>query len=244
MKKLLIFVLCMLAAPAIMATDLAKEQRWKDQVVGDLFDGEPVSLNDGKNEFLGLLTLADPAGSRAVIVLHGVGVHPDWPQIINPMRVRLAEDGMTTLSIQLPILENEAEAEAYDAIIGDAAPRIAAAYDYLAAQGAEDIFIVAHSMGSRMAADYLAATDQAVKGFVAVGMNVGGVQYLDRISVPMLDIYGSNDLEGVLASAQDRANASAANPDYSQQVVEGADHFFNEMQEALYDRVKPWLDQH
>ena len=243
MNRLIFCLVCMLVVPVATATDLAKEQRWKEQVVGDLFDGEPVTLNDGNNEFLGLLTLADPVGTRAVIVLHGVGVHPDWPQIINPMRVRLAEDGLTTLSIQLPILENEAEPTAYDAIIGDAAPRIAAAFDYLSEQGAEEIFVVAHSMGSRMAADYLVGTDQPVRGFVAIGMNVGGVQYLDRVAVPMLDIYGSNDLEGVLASAGDRAKASASNPDYSQQMVEGADHFFNEMEEALYEQVKPWLDK-
>ncbi len=244
MKKILTIVLMLFAVPLAQATDLAKEQRWKEQVIGDLFDGEPVSLTDGSNEFLGLLTLAEPAGESAVIVLHGVGVHPDWPQIINPMRVRLAEDGRTTLAIQLPVLANDAEEGAYDAIIGDAAPRIAAAVAYLREQGAREVFIVAHSMGTRMAADFLVGTDQQIRGFVAIGMNVGGVEYLDRIKVPMLDIYGSEDLEGVRASAPDRAARAAGNADYSQQIVDGADHFFNDMEAQLYEIVKAWIDAH
>ena len=119
-KNTLVTLLIVLLTPLAHGSDLAKEQRWKEQVVGDLFDGEPISLNDGQNEFLGLLTLAEPANDSAVIVLHGVGVHPDWPQIINPMRVRLAEDGRTTLSIQLPVLANDVEEGAYNAIIGEA----------------------------------------------------------------------------------------------------------------------------
>lgn len=223
------------------ASDLAKEARWRDQVVGDLFDGAPITLNDGQVDFLGLLTTAEPAKPDAVIVLHGVGAHPDWPQVVNPLRVRLAEGGWTTLSIQLPVLANDAEAHEYAPLIDEAAPRIGAAIDYLHENGFAGVYIVAHSMGSRMAASFLAQSGKQVAGFVGVGMNRGTVAYLARIGLPILDLYGSEDLEGVLGSAQDRAKQAVNNADYRQVMVEGADHFFNGKEDDLYAQVQSWL---
>jgi dienelactone hydrolase len=225
-------------------SDFAKEQRWKEQVVGELFDGEPISLNDGKHDFLGLLIESDQARPEAILILHGVGVHPDWPQVINPLRVQLAEAGWTTLSIQLPVLDNEAAPTAYDQIVGLASPRISAGLVYLQQQGFKGSYIVAHSMGSRMASHFLADTEMSVSGFVGIGMNIGTVEYLNKFSLPMLDIYGSNDLEGVLSSAPDRARQSASNAHYTQLIVDGADHFFNGMDDELVDEVVKWINSH
>ena len=242
MKALSILVILLMFFSVADASDLAKEQRWKEQVVGDLFDGEPVTINDGQQDFLGLLIEADPAKQEAIIVLHGVGAHPDWPQIVNPLRVQLAEAGWTTLSIQLPVLDNEATPEAYDAIIDEASPRIAAAMNFLEAAGAKSSYIIAHSMGSRMASHFLAQTKLEVKGFVGIGMNTGNVAYMSRYALPMLDIYGSDDLPGVLDSADDRAAQAAANPAYTQLKVVGADHFFNGMEDRLLEHIRAWLD--
>lgn len=231
-----------LSISMVYASNLEKELRWKQQVVGDLFDGEPVTLSDGQLDFLGLLTPADPAKENAIVVLHGIGAHPDWPQVINPLRVQLADQGWTTLSIQLPILDNEATPEDYAPLDAEAAPRIHAAVESLKQAGANGVYIVAHSMGSRMAAYFLAQAKGEVKGFVGVGMNVGTVQYLSDINIPILDLYGSNDLEGVLGSADDRTAASKGNSAYSSRVAEGADHFFNDMDDELVEIVVEWLD--
>ncbi|MEE9447813.1 MAG: alpha/beta fold hydrolase [Arenicellales bacterium] len=241
LKKLSFIVLLCCASAPLLASDLAKEQRWREQVVGDLFDGEAITLNEGELDFLGLITLAEPAKDDAVLILHGIGIHPDWPQVINPLRVQLAELGWTTLSIQLPVLDNETTPVQYDAVVPEAAPRILAGIKHLKAQGAKGVYVLAHSMGARMASYFLAQNNEAVKGFVGIGMNVGTVQYLDKIKLPFLDLYGSDDLEGVLASAPDRAVASAHNKAYQQSVVQGADHFFNEMDEALIEEVEQWI---
>jgi pimeloyl-ACP methyl ester carboxylesterase len=242
MKALTLLGLLIITILTVQASDLEKEQRWKEQVVGDLFDGEPVTLNDGQYDFLGLIVQADPAKENAVVILHGIGAHPDWPQVVNPLRVQLAEAGWTTLSIQLPILDNEAEPAAYDAIINEASPRIAAALAYLQDHGASGSYIVAHSMGSRMASEFLANSDKQVEGFVGIGMNVGTVVYMDQYELPVLDLYGSDDLEGVLGSAADRASQASGNPRYTQIVVDGANHFFDDMEDELYARVKAWLE--
>ena len=62
----------------LYASDLEKEKRWADQVVDAIIDGEAVWLNDGKNNFLGIYTEAEEDKNRAVIVMHGTGIHPDW----------------------------------------------------------------------------------------------------------------------------------------------------------------------
>ena len=242
MRLLIILGALLLAFTSVQASDLAKEQRWREQVVGDLFDGEPLDLNDGKTDFLALLTEPGDSNGKAVIVMHGIGVHPDWPQIINPLRVQLAEDGWTTLSIQLPVLVNDAEEGAYEPLVAEASPRIDAALAYFQEQGFSDIYLVAHSLGARMAAYYLANHPTSVSGFVGVGMNVGTVEYMGQIKLPVLDLYGSEDLGGVLESAGDRAQQAANNPNYTQRVVDGADHFFDGMEGPLYAEVSGWLE--
>jgi hypothetical protein len=39
-----------------------------------------------------------------------MGAHPDWPEVIQPLHSGLPESGWTTLSVQMPILANDARA--------------------------------------------------------------------------------------------------------------------------------------
>ena len=67
--------------------DLEREQRWQEQVEENLFEGETLMLNDGSVDFLGIYTeSAQERPEGAVLLLHGRGVHPDWPQVISPLR--------------------------------------------------------------------------------------------------------------------------------------------------------------
>ena len=92
--------------------------------------------------------------------------------------------------------------------------------------------------------------DSAIDAYVGIGM--GATDYkqpmakpfpLVRMQVPVLDIYGSSDLDDVLKGSDNRANAArkAGNKNFTQVKVEGADHFFNNTQEELTKRVRGWL---
>ena len=240
-------VLCagLAPAPALAGSDLAKEKRWAEQVVDSLLDGEALMLHDGKTPFLGIFTQAEAPQPTGLIILHGIGVHPDYPEVINPLRVGLAERGWSTLSLQLPILPNEASGEDYAPLIPDALPRIRAGVEHLRGAGYEKIVIVAHSMGAFMSAYALAAPpahlNGRVHGFVAIGMGPAGIDHLAQINTPMLDLYGGDDLPGVVDYAPERKDASAHNPDYTQLAAPGADHFFNGHEEAMVDHVAQWL---
>lgn len=103
-KTLLIVGISLLMGLA-HASDTAKEKRWADQVVDSLMVGDAEWLKVGKSKVLSLYTehTAEKA-QGAAIILHGVGVHPNWDQIIRPVRSQLPEYGWSTLSIQMPIL--------------------------------------------------------------------------------------------------------------------------------------------
>ena len=244
--------ICAMCVQTPLASDLTKEKRWADQVVDALLDGEAVYLNDGRADFLAIETeSADAAQRKSVIVMHGTGVHPDWPTVVSPLRVGLTTSGWHTLSIQMPVLANEAEHADYAAIYDWVPGRIDAAVGHLRDEGFETVVLIAHSQGSTMTAYYLSGKHQAVDGFIAIGMSAsmtgGPMDALSRlpgIQVPMLDLYGSEDLPEVLASASERsAAASRAGGDYVQQEVPGADHFFDGEEDELLQAVNAWLTQ-
>ncbi|MGD8546893.1 MAG: alpha/beta fold hydrolase [Thiohalophilus sp.] len=249
----LIFAVCMVIAP-LHASDKAKEQRWADQIVDMLLVGEAVWLDVGNEKVLSLVTEQTTEQAKGgAIVVHGIGAHPNWPEVIHPLRSRLPEQGWTTLSIQMPILENQAEAVDYEPLFAEVAPRFEAAIAYLHDQGIDNIVIIAHSMGAAMSSHYLAShPTHPVRAFVGIGMNQSRIDIMDnasnleKIKIPVLDLYGSKDLEGVMASVTKRASSAnkAGNNDYLQVKIEGADHFFNGKTDILVKRVESWLDQH
>jgi pimeloyl-ACP methyl ester carboxylesterase len=234
------------------ASDLAKEKRWAEQVVDSIMDGDAEMLNDGKNEFLSIYTEAAEDKGRAVIVMHGTGIHPDWQQIIQPLRVGLVEHNWHTLAIQMPILHNEAEYIEYAPLYDEVAPRIEAAIKFLKDNGAKNIVLVGHSQGASMPAYSLSKNSHDVTGFVAIGIGayakderMDSIKALEKIKIPVLDIFGSEDLETVLSSIDDRAAAArkAGNKNYTQVKVAGANHMFDGKEDALIEAIAGWLEK-
>jgi hypothetical protein len=231
-----LLLLLVLVAGLAQAADYAREKKWADEITPGIVVGEPLYLDAAGHKFLGLYTEA-PKAKAAAIVVHGMGVHPDW-ELIGVLRSQLADLGYTTLSIQMPVLAADAKAEAYSPTFREAAERLKAATAFLKAKGYGKIAIVSHSMGSRMSRRYLAAyPDAPIAAWVAIGMRD---DYRD-IRVPVLDLYGQNDLPAVLATAKKRA-ASLHVAGSRQIEAPGADHFFADHDTELVRYVKEFLD--
>ena len=245
----------LLSLATSQASDLEKEKRWEAQIVDALIVGDAVKLKADKTEFLAIFAEhnTDKAMGGALI-LHGIGVHPAWPEVIQPLRTNLPDHGWATLSLQMPILPNEAKSEDYVPLFKEVSPRIQAGVDYLKKQGLQNIVIVAHSLGASMATYYLSQKpDMAIRAFVGVGMSqhtwqpgMDTTAALRKIRLPILDMYGSRDLPEVMSSAKARTNAAtrAGNKQYTQVKIEDADHFFNNMDAVLVKRVRGWLAKH
>lgn len=247
--RILFTLVLLLTASLAQASDIAKEKRWAEQVVDAIFDGEVLMLNDGDLEFLAIYTPTSiENSSNAVILLHGRGVHPDWDQVIRPLRTGLPALGWSTLSLQMPVLANDAAYEEYAPLFTEVPGRIETGLQYLKDKGAKRVVIIGHSLGAPMGAYYLANNQpELVTGFIGIGMsggtkhtNMDSVLLLKSISLPVLDLYGENDPDSILGTANARKK-SASNPKSMQKMFPGADHFFDGQGEVLVKEIGTWL---
>ncbi len=245
--KRLVLITIVLSSP-LYATDKAREQRWVDQTIEQIFDGEPVFLEVADHRVYSIYTEPDSPSKNGLIVLHGTGFHPDYEQVVRPLRVALASSDWHTLSIQLPLLSSEARYNDYISVYPEVPPRLDAATQYLQNKGVNNISIVAHSQGATMAAYYVARHEHSITSLVLIGMsaqhrdmNINSAESLKKISIPVLDIYGSKDFPAVLQTVDIRSNAAAHNEHYQQRVIDGAYHFFEIREDELIDAVSNWL---
>lgn len=232
----------LLLAPALALAqaDYAREKRWADEITPSIVVGDTVylELKSGR-KFLALWT-PGPQAATGVIVVHGLGVHPDWG-LISVLRSRLPEQGYSTLSVQMPVLEAEARGEKYPPLFAEAAERLSASVAYLRARGLKKIAIVSHSLGSRMTNYFLNHAGEArVDAWVAIGL-VGEFTRPATFKAPVLDLFGEKDQPAVLEPAGKRAAAIRGIRGSAQMQVAGADHFFSGMEGELVRRVQQFL---
>lgn len=243
----LLLALVSLSAPA---QDYAREARWKSEVLVNLVVGDAVEVQvPGGRAFLGLYAAGEPA-KPAVLVVHGIGVHPDHG-VIGILRGALADMGFSTLSIQMPVLAADAKPEDYHPeLFPEASARIAAGHAWLGARGHRTVVLVSHSLGSWMSQYHLASGNPASRpgapgrfaGWVSMGRS-GTLGDLAKIGVPVLDVYGEKDLPAVLASAPARREALQRLPGSRQRVIAGADHFYTGQEDKLAAAIRAFIDE-
>lgn len=253
-KPLIILLFCLIA-PAMQASDLAKEKRWADQIVDSLITGDAEWLTVDGLKVLAIFTPSEIEPARgAAIILHGIGVHPDWPDVIHPLRTRLPEAGWATLSLQMPILPNEASGIDYLPLLAEVPPRIDAAINFLRAQGINNNVIIAHSLGTVMTSYYLNRRPAStLRAYIGISMteiennsHMSNVVMLKSVTTPLLDIYGSLDESHVRNYAQQRQQsaASANNQAYRQIVIKDANHFYNGKDDVLLEVIQDWISNY
>lgn len=243
--------------PALAASvsHLEREKNWAEQILDTLVAGEAVWLEAQGVRFLGLYSrpAAGAASRDGLILLHGRGVHPAWG-FLDTLRMDMADAGWHALSLQMPILQPDARLAEYAKTFDEAFARIDAGIRHLERQGVERIALLGHSTGAMTALAYAAERPAGrVVGVLAVGAStepLGGRRMqpallLETLRVPVLDLYGSEDLPVVLDYAAARAAAAtrAGNKRYAQVMEKGANHFFSERYGVLKARVSGWLEQ-
>jgi hypothetical protein len=248
---LLVILTALLTAAAGRASDLQREQRLADEIVEAILDGEPVTLTANKHDFLGIYTesVTEPA-LGAAIILHGRGMHPDWAQVAGPLRIALPEQGWSTLSLQMPVLAKDASFYDYEAVFPEAGPRIDAAIEYLRAQGIPRIALIAHSCGVHMSMAWLEQQGSGdIDAYIGIGMGATDYQQpmrkpfpFNRIEVPLLNVYGSEDYPAVQRQVETLAALLAdIHPDSRQVRISGAGHYFDDYNEELAATISAWL---
>ena len=75
---------------AALPIDYGREDRWTQEVVPSIVVGEPIYLATSlRPRILAILTVPSAGSKGSVIVVHGLGVHPDFG-MINGIRTGLA----------------------------------------------------------------------------------------------------------------------------------------------------------
>jgi len=223
--------------------DYDREKRWADDILPTLMLGDAVWLQQKNgHKFLSLFIDKKENSKGAVIIAHGRGWSPDF-ELYGTLRTRLAEEGYTTLSIQLPVLPSTAILGLYVPLYPDARERFQLAVDFLKSKGHRNIAIVSHSLGATMANQYLIRTeDTSVKAWVFIGI-LQGLEEMYRVKIPVLDVYGGSDWTVITQTAPERAALLKGHPGSAQVMVPEAMHFFERREEELIKVVAGFLYQ-
>lgn len=241
--SLLLAACALLAGTAHAQADLERERRTAEEVRQNLLVGEALSLQlpSGRSFFAILTRAAKPRAG--VVLVHGIGAHPDWG-LINALRTQLPAAGYTTLSIQMPVLAEDAKPDQYPTVYPDAGARLRAAVAFLRASGLEKVVVISHDVGGNMVNDYLVRDAQpAVNAWVSIGIAGGAFRDAAKLRLPVLDVFGEKDFAVVLKGADARANDIRLLRGSAQVEVAGADHFFDGHAAALAGHVRLWLDR-
>lgn len=246
---------------------------------------ERISLDSNGVRFQALYrpdTSGYPRGGA--IILPPLNAHPDWPGVVHLLRTTLPEFGWSTLSLQLPTLSNAAVSIAdYDQELPEIARRIETAVRYFNSKGIGNIALIGKGVGASAAAGYLAsAQGTQIQAFVGISMRgiddnrdswLYSPNSLSKLSLPVLDIYGSLDYRDVINSVKARGKAArqagldsasrirlgafqnsataesaqtrrAGYIAYRQISLSGADGHYSDSESYLVKRVIGWLKQH
>lgn len=234
------------------ASDNRRELEFAATIKHHLTIGEIVDLPIKERTFLAIHTRSlfdEPYGTA--IILHDQGGFPDQENVIHSLRIALLRHRWNTLSIQLPLQEMGVPEQEYYGLFPEAKDRIKAAIAFLRKSGEQSIALVGHGLGALMGLYSLSGDPQNIAAFVAISLAVPdtGRQYaqtlafIEQLQLPLLDIYGENDLPAVVDSARKRRLAALKNPDYRQVQLDDTGHLFRHNNYLLSKRVAGWLSR-
>ena len=241
--------------------ELNREQQIAEKLAQTADADEIIDLKVSGERFIGLykrgraLEISETINGEvngAVILVHGMGAHPDWPDVISPLRTRLTEFGWSTLSIQMPALSPEESVAEYGKTLRLANSRLQATVDYLHDWGIETIILLGYSFGASQVANFLASgKGENVTAFVSVSMlaqkfirpRLDGFKFISTINIPMLDVYGEEDLQDVRGGIDDRRLAASKNGNSGFQQIElqKSGHHYLGTEDALVEQIQVWL---
>jgi len=187
----------------------------------------------------------DGANSKVGLILcHGKGKHPSW-KVVDPLRHAVHDKlGYHTLSLQMPNEDKSWKDYADD--FEQAYAIINSAIQFLKNEkNVERIYLMGHSMGSRMASAFIANTaNHNISGLIIAGCrNNGGIplacdENMSIVDIPVLDIWGGANGKDVKSANQRR---NLVTPQYTQLAIPDANHKFEGYEDEFVAAVMLWL---
>lgn len=180
-----------------------------------------------------------------IVIIHDHHEHADWPELIHPLRTKLADYGWHTLSLQFP--QQSSEFAAYARSLQQLIQQQKTGNLILITKGrsAQDIATAFKNDLNKFIALVLISHEEPPQKEEPIVLNL--IKTLG--SRPILDIYAANDKPNVVRTAASRLNrvrkyGKTANVQYQQMVVPLADHRFYHQESSLIKRITGWLKRY
>lgn len=249
--RCLMLLVLQLVVSDSLATDSQRELAYAE-IMSAAFPHELQWLKVADSRFAALYHQADKKEARgAAIILHDMGSYPDQALLAAELRLQLPEHNWSTLAIQMPVLEQGAQAEDYPALFLDAQARIQAGIDFLKQNQVSNVVLVGYGMGALMALNAQGEKSLELQALVLISApllntedkQAQTLELLAKINIPILDVYAGLDLPEVKDSARQRRVAAKQNSNFRQMVIEAADHSYAHQNGLVSKRVYGWLNR-
>ena len=227
--------------------DYTREKNIHNQITSYIFDSDIVELSSKLEEKFNLLA-TDSSSDISILFLHGRGLHPSEPDVIEPLRIDLINVGYNVFSLQLPVLEKGKSYYDYVKIFKFSDTRIKSALNYI---NSKKNIIIAHSCGAHMLLSFIDNIGiDNISGIILLGagaVDKGQVMNTDinlsSYMIPTLNIYAEYDHNSVKQFADVlRLQYSSSKGEYLNTLeVTGADHNYKDQTNVLIESVKKWL---
>ena len=110
--------------------DYNREQNINEQITRYIFDAEVIKLKSNIETEFNLVTNINNSSQDSILFLHGRGLHPTEPLVIEPLRQELFL-AFNTFSLQLPVLKKGKTFYDYKNIFNYSNERINSAVKYI-----------------------------------------------------------------------------------------------------------------
>ena len=251
MKNLLLkvtfFSLCIggcSLVPRIITPDYVRETNLNYQSESTSFDAEFRTLSSNKGEKFNLLYHEDESKDQAILLLHGRGLYPNEPLVMNPL-IEILNKEYNVYSIQLPVLKKNATYSEYVKLFGYSDSRIKKTLNYIELTSSK-IIVIAHSCGAHMLSSFLKKHQNKIDRVILIS---AGAVDKDQTPLPyydyslfdgqVLNILGDKDHNSVKLFTEYILSLNIK--DFQNIIISDADHYYKGKISSLAMQVNKWL---
>lgn len=151
----------------------------------------------------------------------------------------------------MPLREEGATTQDYYSLFPEAKARLLEAIKFAKKEKSERIVVIGYGLGGLMASYMLSEQTLGVNALITISLpvpetkdpNIQVLSFISKSRLPMLDVYGSEDLLNVVESARDRQVAGKKNSYYQQVKIENEGHLYLHADGSLEKRIYSWIDK-
>ncbi len=230
--------------PSKIIPNYDREKNLNYQMESTSFDAEFITLSHNYGEDFKLLFLENNESSQSVLLLHGRGLYPNEPRVMNPLIEELSNE-YNIYSLQLPVMDKGRTYAEYTNLFNYSDSRIEKTIEFIKSRSSE-IIVIAHSCGAHMISSYLKKNKTEFDKLILISAGA-----IDKNQTP-LPFYDYTLFDGKILniSADEDHNSVKLFSEYISSlgienlgniVISDADHYYRDNISSLVMKVKKWL---